>query len=86
MFAATGFKLLQAARGKGFGGAEPLVMDGHRWGVLAVGFVVSFVVAWGVIAWFMAWVKRHGFVPFAIYRIVAGLWVLLWLAPRAPAQ
>jgi undecaprenyl pyrophosphate phosphatase UppP len=34
----------------------------------------------------MAWVKRHGFVPFAIYRIVAGLWVLLWLAPRAPAQ
>ncbi len=57
-----------------------LTMTGHLWGVLAVGFVVSFVVAWGVIAWFMAWVKKHGFVPFAIYRIVLGIGVLAWAA------
>jgi undecaprenyl-diphosphatase len=51
-------------------------MDAHRWGVLAIGFVVSFIVALAVIAWFMGWVRRHGFVPFAIYRIVAGTVVL----------
>ena len=84
MVAATGYKLLQAVRGKGFDDADPLVMDGHRWGVLAVGFVVSFVVAWAVIAWFMNWVRKHGFVPFAIYRIVVGAVVLgvAWRAGR----
>jgi undecaprenyl pyrophosphate phosphatase UppP len=32
------------------------------------------------VAWLMAWVRRHGFVPFAIYRIVFGLAVLGWAA------
>jgi undecaprenyl-diphosphatase len=82
MFAATGFKLFQAAAlGKGFG-PDPLTMDGERWGVLAVGFVVSFFVAWAVIAWFMAWVRKRGFTPFAVYRIVAGAAVLV-MASRA---
>ena len=57
-----------------------LQMTGHLWGVLAVGFVVSFFVAWAVIAWFMAWVRKHGFVPFAIYRIILGTGVLIWAA------
>ena len=48
------------------------------WGVLTTGFVVSFFVAWAVIAWFMAWVRRRGFVPFAVYRIVLGVAVLVW--------
>jgi undecaprenyl-diphosphatase len=78
MFAATGFKLLQAMLGRGGDAGEAYEMTAHRWGVLAVGFVVSFIVAWGVIAWFMAWVRRHGFVPFAIYRIVLGVIVLIW--------
>lgn len=77
MLGATVLKLGQALRGKGFGGDQTLVMDAHRWGVLAVGFVVSFFVAWAVIAWFMEWVKRRGFVPFAIYRIVLGIVVLV---------
>jgi undecaprenyl-diphosphatase len=78
MFAATGFKLLQAIMGRGSDEGETLIMTGHRWGVLAVGFVVSFFVAWAVIAWFMAWVRKHGFTPFAIYRIVVGVVVLIW--------
>jgi undecaprenyl-diphosphatase len=78
MFAATGFKLLQAVLGKSAG--DPIAMDTHKWGVLAVGFAVSFVVAWAVIAWFMAWVRTRGFAPFAVYRIVLGLAVLVWLA------
>lgn len=41
-------------------------------GLIAVGFVVSFVVALAVVKAFMALVTRHGFAPFAWYRIVAG--------------
>jgi undecaprenyl-diphosphatase len=50
----------------------PLVMTNENWIVLAIGFVVSFIVAFIVVAWFMRWVQRHGFVPFAIYRIILG--------------
>ena len=56
----------------------PLTMSGHQWVVLAIGFVVSFFVALGVVAWFMHWVRQRGFLPFAIYRIVLGI-VLLTL-------
>jgi undecaprenyl-diphosphatase len=75
MVGATGLKLFQLAR-HSIKGSLGFEMTGDRWGVLAVGFVVSFFVAWAVIAWFMAWVKTRGFVPFAIYRIVAGTVVL----------
>ncbi len=61
--------------------APPAIhLTGDQWGVLAVGTFVSFVVAWGVIAWFMAWVRKHGFVPFAIYRIVIGGVILALVA------
>jgi undecaprenyl-diphosphatase len=55
-------------------------ISGHEWVVLAIGFVVSFVVAYGSVAWFMAWVRRRGFGPFAIYRIVVGILVLFFAA------
>ena len=57
----------------------PLTMSGHQWIVLAIGFVVSFFVALGVVAWFMHWVRQRGFVPFAIYRIVLGIGLLTLL-------
>ncbi|MEH3045580.1 undecaprenyl-diphosphate phosphatase [Sphingomonas adhaesiva] len=47
---------------------------------IAIGFVVSFIVALAVIRWFMAIVTRHGFAPFAWYRIVAGTIALALLA------
>ncbi len=46
---------------------------------LAIGLVVSFVVAWAVIAAFIAYLKRRGLVPFGIYRIVLGIVVFVWL-------
>jgi undecaprenyl-diphosphatase len=55
-------------------------ITGHEWIVLAIGFVVSFVVAYGSVAWFMAWVRRRGFGPFAIYRIIVGILVLFFAA------
>jgi undecaprenyl-diphosphatase len=51
-------------------------LDTHGWVILAIGFVVSFLVAYATVAWFMAWVRRRGFVPFAVYRIVVGIFVL----------
>jgi undecaprenyl-diphosphatase len=35
-------------------------------------------VAYAVVAWFMRWVRTHGFIPFAVYRIIFGLVVLWW--------
>lgn len=53
--------------------------DAHSWIVLAIGFVVSFIVAYGVVAWFMNWVRTRGFTIFAVYRILLGAFVL-WYA------
>jgi undecaprenyl-diphosphatase len=55
-------------------------LDAQQWTVIAIGTAVSFVVALAVVAWFMNWVRRRGFVPFAIYRIVLGLTILILLA------
>jgi len=52
------------------------------WDEIAIGFVVSFVVALIVIRAFVHYVSRHGFAPFGWYRIVAGAAALLWLGTR----
>ena len=55
------------------GGIAPLIVTSHQWIVLAIGFVISFIVALVVVAWFMQWVRKRGFAPFAIYRIVLAI-------------
>ncbi|MEO5753783.1 MAG: undecaprenyl-diphosphate phosphatase [Chthoniobacterales bacterium] len=81
MFAATGYDLLKTLKPHAATEAiAPLVMTPHLWVVLALGFVSAFVVALAVVAWFLHWVRRHGFTPFAIYRIVVGLILLLALS------
>jgi undecaprenyl-diphosphatase len=50
------------------------------WREIAIGSVVSFVVALAVIKVFVAYVSRHGFAPFAWYRIVVGVAAIAWLA------
>lgn len=47
---------------------------------VALGLGVSFVVAWAVIAAFLAYLKRRGLVPFGVYRVVLGVAVFLLLA------
>ena len=44
---------------------------------LGIGLVVSFVVAWAVIAAFLTFVQRHSLSVFAYYRMVLGVIVLL---------
>jgi undecaprenyl-diphosphatase len=50
------------------------------WREMAIGSVVSFVVALTVIKAFVAYVSRHGFAPFAWYRIVVGAVAIAWLS------
>ena len=56
--------------------------SGVGFGTVAVGFVVSFIVAIVIVRAFVAYISRHGFAPFAWYRIVAGLVALAWLTMR----
>jgi undecaprenyl-diphosphatase len=52
------------------------------WSEIAVGFVVSFIIALVVIKAFVAFVSRSGFAPFAWYRIVAGIAAVVLLSLR----
>ena len=49
---------------------------------VAVGFVVSFIVAIIVVKAFVHYISRHGFSPFGWYRIVVGSVALVWLLAR----
>jgi undecaprenyl-diphosphatase len=55
---------------------------GVGFSTVAVGFVVSFVVAIVVVRAFVHYISRHGFAPFAWYRIAAGAVALAWLFMR----
>ena len=83
MVAATGYTLLKSVMGKGENPIGVSQIVGHQWLLLAIGFVVSFLVAYAAVAWFMAWVRKRGFAPFAAYRIVAGILVLVFAAKLA---
>jgi undecaprenyl-diphosphatase len=78
MVVATCYDLLKSLRGKGENAIGVTHIDPHGWVVLAIGFVVSFIVAYGAVAWFLGWVRKHGFAPFAVYRIILGSAVLYW--------
>jgi undecaprenyl-diphosphatase len=83
MIAATGWDLLKeihASKAAGAAGAATahVVMNSERWIVLLIGTAVSFIVALGVVEWFLQWVRKHGFTVFAIYRILLGGALLIW--------
>jgi undecaprenyl-diphosphatase len=80
MTAATLYTLYKSLRGKSENPIGVSQIDPHGWVVLAIGFVVSFLVAYASVAWFMAYVRKRGFAPFAVYRIVLGALVLLFAA------
>jgi undecaprenyl-diphosphatase len=67
MFAATGYSLYKAR--------DLLSMADLP--VFAIGFVAAFFSARAIVRFLLHFVARHSFIPFAWYRIVAGL-LLLW--------
>jgi undecaprenyl-diphosphatase len=85
MVVATGYDLLKVIGPHRHHGAEenlaPLTVSGHEWVLLAIGLVISFVVALAVVVWFMHWVRTRGFAIFAVYRILLAI-VLFFLIAR----
>jgi undecaprenyl-diphosphatase len=87
MIAATGYATFKTIHPSHAADAAesltPLVMTGHNWIVLVIGLVVSFIVALGVVEWFLQWVRKHGFAAFAVYRILLGIALLIFGAKLA---
>ncbi|HET7921312.1 MAG TPA: undecaprenyl-diphosphate phosphatase [Gammaproteobacteria bacterium] len=75
MYAATGYELLKAFQA-GAGARED-------WTALAVGFGVSLIVAFIAVKWLLGYIRSHRFTPFAVYRILLGLALLLFLPAGA---
>ncbi len=46
--------------------------------LLIIGFIVSFLAAWFVIAGFMKFISKRDFKPFGYYRIILGIFVLMY--------
>ena len=80
MVVATAYDLLKSLRSGPNNPLGPASADTNGWIILAIGFVVSFIVGYLSVAWFMSWVKRRGFAPFAIYRLILGVAVLVWVS------
>src|SRR3546814_18935691 len=72
MLAASGYDLLKSHE----------ALTSNDWLAIAIGFVVSFIVALLVIRWFVGVVSRPGFAPFAWCRIVGGGAALGWVVGR----
>jgi len=74
MVAASGYTLLKSR----------MLLTSHELLVVACGFFVSFIIAWMVIAGFMNYVSKRDFKPFAYYRIVLGIFVLMYFGFLQP--
>jgi undecaprenyl-diphosphatase len=83
MVVATCYDLLKSLRGKGANPIGVSQIDAHGWIVLAIGFIVSYIVAYATVAWFMAYVRKRGFAPFAVYRVILGALVLAYASKLA---
>ena len=52
----------------------------YGWGPTIVATVVSFVVGYAAIAWLLRYVSTHSYLPFVIYRVALGSFVLTMLS------
>jgi undecaprenyl-diphosphatase len=69
IFAATAYSILK--HGLAFNNTEIIL--------LSIGFVVSFIVAYSVIAFFMKFITTHNFRIFGYYRIILAAIVIILL-------
>jgi undecaprenyl-diphosphatase len=55
------------------------IVQAAGWSGLAIGFLVSLVVAWLAVKGFLVWLKKHGLAPFGYYRIAvaAVFWIFM---------
>ena len=70
MFAASGYELLKAVKAG----------DVHEdWTALIIAFAVSTITAFVAVKWLLGYIRSHHFTPFAVYRIVLGALLLLFM-------
>ncbi|GDX33168.1 hypothetical protein LBMAG15_21030 [Actinomycetes bacterium] len=50
------------------------------WGPTILATVIAFFVGLVVIAWLLRWVSTRSYTPFVIYRLVAGVLIMILLA------
>jgi undecaprenyl-diphosphatase len=75
MFAATGYEVLSLIRHDGIGNED--------WTALAVAFVAAAITAFVAVKWLLHYIQSHRFTAFAVYRLVIGAALLLWLPAAA---
>lgn len=71
ILAASGYDLLKMR--------HVLTQSGSYLPLMAVGFSVSFVVAYVVMRWFIAFLKKNSLISFGVYRIILAIILLLVL-------
>lgn len=71
MFAASGYAFLELAKDGQLGQ--------QNWLAVALAFAASAATGFVVVRWLLGYVKAHRFTGFAIYRMVLGAALLLWL-------
>ncbi|MBI2034308.1 MAG: undecaprenyl-diphosphatase, partial [Candidatus Levybacteria bacterium] len=69
MLAATGLDLIKS----------DFSFSGNEYGLLAIGFLGSFIVAIGAVKFLLQFVQTHTFIPFGIYRIILSILFLLFI-------
>ena len=72
MLAATGYKLLKFYKENGGFSGEEIKL-------LAIGNIIAFVVAMLAIKFFIEFLKKHGFRVWGIYRVIAGIILLIMI-------
>ena len=75
MFAATAWELLSMLKDGGIAHED--------WTALAVAFVASMVTAFVSVKWLLRYIQSHRFTAFAVYRLVLGVALLLFLPAAA---
>lgn len=70
MLVATAYDLLKHR--------DVMVVD--DWSMLIVAFITAFIFALATVKFFVSFVSRHTFVPFAIYRIIVGIIFFYFIA------
>lgn len=68
LFAASAYSLFMAG----------LALTSTQVQLLAIGFIVSFIVAWLVIAEFLKYSEKYDFKPFGYYRILLSIAILIY--------
>ena len=71
MFAASAYAFLELWHEQGLGS--------EAWGDVALAFTAATVTGFVVVKWLLGYIKQHRFTGFAVYRIVLGTALLLWL-------